>query len=66
MKDAVISKNFRVKYKLVDKNPPVFCVNSFDAVGWDDPFPNENNPYAVTDDLITPTKPDDWIYPEFR
>lgn len=66
---SVIAKNFLVKYKMIDDRQP-FNVNSFQTVGWSDPFPNDDKLVTGSlddgDNMTLPTKIDDWVYPESR
>ena len=65
-----VTRDFLKKYDLIEKNKS-FLVNSFWMIGWDDPFPDDDEFIigSIDDpapDLKSPEAADDWVYPEFR
>ena len=69
LKSSKISNDFLVKYKLVDQ-PMAYFINSFQTVGWADPYPDDDKFIKGSlddgDNLKIPERPDDWVYPKER
>lgn len=40
-RDSKISKNFLVKYDIINDETKSFFINSFQTIGWSDPFPDD-------------------------
>ena len=64
------TRDFLKKYDLAGKEQP-HLVNNFWAIGWDDPFPDDDKMLigSLDDpdkDLNTACHVEDWVYPELR
>ena len=68
-KNGVIGKDFLVKYDICDEYKP-FLINSFQTIGWSDPFPDDID--SVTGSLAdgvnlkVPEHPLDYVYEDSR
>ena len=75
LKQSKLSKEFIKKYAILDnegfpcKELP-FCVNSFNQIGWDDPFPEDakvgGTSEEIGSDITNDTKFNHWVYPDSR
>ena len=70
LKASKLSKDFLKKYHILDVEAFPFGVNTFNQIGWDDPFPEDakvgGTSEEIGSDITADTKFDHWTYPESR
>ena len=68
-KNSKIAKDYLVKYDICDSYKP-FVINSFQTIGWSDPFPHDDEFIIGSlddgDNLVVPEEPLDLVYAESR
>lgn len=69
-KNSKIGKEFLVKYKINGQEYQVFLINSFQTIGWADPFPHDDEFITGSMDdginLVVPEVPTDLVYQRSR